>query len=127
MEMLLKLCAIAIVVSVITSVLKKSQPEFSLMLSILATVLVLFYGCREITSVITLFEEIVNRAGLLPEILVPLLKILAIAILTKISVDICKESGCLGLSTVIELMGNGAAILAATPLVGSMLSFLTSI
>ena len=127
MELIYKLCAIAAIVSLLTLVLKKHQPELSYALSIVAVLFVIFLGSGVISTVIKLFDTIANRAGVLPEILSPFLKVLAIAILTKISVDMCKESGCLGLAAGIELIGNSVAIVTTAPLILSMLSFLSSI
>ena len=127
MSILLKLIVFSAVVTTLTVSLRKHHPEISLVLSILAGVFVLSLGSGLFASVIRLFETITAKTGVLPEVLSPLLKVLSIAILTKISVDICKESGCLGLSTGIELIGNAIAITAAAPLILSMLSFLTSI
>jgi len=127
MELLLKLSAFAIVGSLLTLFLKKPQPELSFSLSILAVVFVLVLGIGMITTVIRLMQTIADQAGIMREVLEPLLKVLVITILSKITVDLCRESGSLALSTGIELIGNAVAIIAAAPLVLSMLKFLASI
>jgi len=127
MELLLKLLVLAVVVPILSLVMKKSQPEIGFTLSILAAVFVIVLGNRVLSSVIHLLRTIVETTGILPEVLNPMLKVVGIAVLTKISVDISKESGCLGLSSGIELIGNALAITVAAPLLLSMLTFLRSI
>lgn len=127
MELLLKLFVVAVVVSLLMLLLKKYQPEFTFGISVLAIILILFLGSDTVGSVLRLFRTIAEQTGMRSELFAPLMKVLAIAILTKISVDLCKESGCLSMAGGIELIGNAVAIIAAAPLILSMLSFLMSI
>ena len=123
----MKLFAFTAVITALILLLKKHQPELSHSLTILAIVYVLFLGLKIIASAVALIKNVAEQSGILSETLMPLLKVLSITILSKLSVDICKESGCLALSTGIELIGNALAITASAPLILSMLRFLASI
>ena len=127
MELLLKLFVVTIVLTLMTLVLKQNQPAFAFSVSILATLLILCFANGAVASVVRLLRTIAEQTRILPELLSPFFKVLAITILTKIMVDICKESGCLGMASGVEVIGNAIAITAAAPLILSMLSFLMSI
>ena len=66
-------------------------------------------------------------AGLSEEILEPLFKVVALSILTRLAVEICKGAGEGGVAAFIETAGTVAALVAALPLARAVTTLMAEI
>lgn len=120
----MKSAAAAVVAAVLSLVIKKNNPELSLMLGILAALMAVYYGYQAITPVVDLVEELSQNAALSSSFYVPVLKCLGIGIVTQIGSGICKDAGQAAAGTGVELCGTAAAVLCTLPLVRSILTMI---
>lgn len=97
-------------------VIRGRAPSIALLLSI-AGLLVLF---RMISPVIqtlqSTLEDLLNQSGLKRELFAPLLKVLAITQITRISAELCRDAGERGLAAKLELCGGTTSLLCILPL-----------
>lgn len=110
--------------AVLSLVIKKSNPELSLMLGILAALMAVFYAGRAVTPVVDLVGELSEGAPLASSFYVPVLKCLGIGIVTQLAVGICKDAGQAAAATGVELCGTAAAVLCTLPLIRSILTMI---
>ena len=110
------LLAAAATVLLTGQVIRGRAPSIALLLSI-AGLLVLF---RMISPVIqtlqSTLEDLLNQSGLNRELFAPLLKVLAITQITRISAELCRDAGERGLAAKLELCGGTTSVLCILPL-----------
>lgn len=124
MEYLIKSAAAAVIAAVLSLTIKKSNPELSLMLGVLAALLAVYYGIRAAEPVSTFLSELADHAALSASFYTPVLKCLGIGIVTQIASGVCKDAGQAAAATGVELCGTAAAVLCTLPLVRSVLTMI---
>ena len=68
-------------------------------------------------AVVLLMEELAGQAGISEVLLEPVIKTVALSILTKLTVEICRSAGEGGVAAFVETAGAVLALLVALPLV----------
>lgn len=121
MELILRSAAVLLLSALTALLLKKNAPELALMLSLAALCTVFLSLLNVIRQFRSLFDTV---SVLLPdsEIMIrPVLKCLAIAVITKITAELCRDASQNTASAAIELMGTVCALSVAMPLIVSMI------
>ena len=127
MEMILKATGIVTISVVLTVTLRRDQPTISLLLSLVAMIVLFEIAGDALTAVVSVGQDMAKLSSLSGKQLSVLLKVLAITVLTKFTVDFCKDAGCAGIAGIAEMTGNLLAIFTATPLLQELLQFISSI
>jgi stage III sporulation protein AD len=127
MDMLIKAAALAVTGGVIGLVIKKNSPEMALLLTIAVAVAAMFMVASALKSVVEFVKSLADTAGLSPAVLTIVLKTVGIAILTKLSADVCRDAGQQSVATGIELAGAVAALCIALPLMRTLLDMIQSL
>ena len=117
MGAMLRLAAVGVTAAALGAVLKKNTPELALLLSLAAGVWVLAAVADGLGAVVALLEELASQAGVSEVLLGPVLKTVALSILTKVTVELCRSAGEGGVAAFVETAGTVLALLAALPLV----------
>ena len=68
-------------------------------------------------AAVALMEELAEQAGLSEVLLEPVMKTVALSILTRLTAEICRSAGEGGVAAFVETAGAVLALLAALPLV----------
>ena len=68
-------------------------------------------------AVVALMEELAGLSGLSEELLEPVVKTVALSILTRLTAEICRCAGESGLAAFVETAGTVLALVVALPLV----------
>lgn len=121
MELILRSAAVLLLSALTALLLKKNAPELALMLSLAALCTVFLSLLNVIRQFRSLFDTV---SVLLPdsEIMIrPVLKCLAIAVITKITAELCRDASQDTASAAIELIGTVCALSVAMPLIVSMI------
>ena len=117
MEAMAKLAAVGVTAVVLSAVLKKNTPELALLLALAAGLWMLALAAEGLGAAVALMEELAEQAGLSEALLEPVVKTVALSILTKLTVEICRSAGEGGVAAFVETAGTALALLAALPLV----------
>lgn len=128
MEQVTTMAAVCLLSSVLAVLLKKSNPEMALLLTGAAAFMGLILLSRSVEEITAFLREMVTMGGLLPELFAPLLKTAAIALISRISSDLCRDAGENAMASLVETAGAFGAILVSLPLmeaVWEMLQVLT--
>lgn len=117
MEAMAKLAAVGVTAVVLSAVLKKNTPEFSLLLVLAAGLWMLTQAAVGLGAAAALMRELAGQAGLSEALLEPVVKTVALSILTKLTSELCRSAGEGGVAAFVETAGAALALLAALPLV----------
>ncbi len=118
---ILKLAAVAIISAICAVVVKKNVQELGLVLALTAGVLLLSYALGAIESARNLLDLLADTAGLEPAVLAPVIKTVGIAIVTRVSAEICRDAKEGGIAAFLETAGAACALFVALPLVRAVM------
>ncbi|MEM5781408.1 MAG: SpoIIIAC/SpoIIIAD family protein [Lawsonibacter sp.] len=121
MEIMVKVAAAGITAAVLGAVLRKSTPELALLLGLCAGLWMLTAVAGGLGAVAQLMEELADLAGLSEELLGPVVKTVALSILTCLTVEVCRSAGETGVAAFVETAGTVLAIVVALPLVRAVM------
>ena len=117
MEAMAKLAAVGVTAVVLSAVLKQNTPELALLLVLAAGLWMTFLAAAGLGAAVELMEELAEQAGLSEALLEPVVKTVALSILTRLTAEICRSAGEGGVAAFVETAGAALSLLAALPLV----------
>lgn len=112
-----KLAAAGITAVVLAAVLRKNTPELALLLALAAGLWMLTAVADGLGAVVALMDELARQAGISEVLLEPVVKTVALSILTKLTAEICRSAGEAGVASFVETAGAVLALVVALPLV----------
>ena len=121
MELLIKASAVGIAAGLICLVIKKSNPELSAVLGAAAAVSICFAAVSFTAHLRELAELIKSMTSSGELFIAPVMKCAAIAIVTKLASELCRDSSQSAVASSVELAGSICALSVAMPLIISML------
>ena len=112
-----RLAAAGVTAVVLAAVLRKNTPELALLLILAAGLWMMSLAAQAMGAALALMRELADQAGLSEALLEPVVKTVALAILTKLTAEVCRSAGEGGMAAFVETAGAALALLAALPLV----------
>lgn len=117
MDAMVRIAAVAVTAVVLSAVLRKNTPELALLLVLCAGLWMLTMAASGLGAAVAFLKELTDLAGLSEELLEPVVKTVALSILTKLTVEICRSAGESGIAAFVETAGTVLALAVALPLV----------
>ncbi|HHV63630.1 MAG TPA: stage III sporulation protein AD [Peptococcaceae bacterium] len=108
---------IAIIVTVIGTVLRQVKPEIALQLSILAGIIIFVLIIDKVRLVVDLLEKLAEQVNVNSYYLFIVLKIVGVAYLAEFCSQICKDAGENALATKVEIAAKIFVIVLAIPII----------
>ena len=127
MEEIIKIIGIGLISLVIIIILKQYRPEYTIYVSIIAGVLILFLAMEKLSGIINLLQAISDKTYINKKFLGILLKITGIAIITEFAVSICADAGEKAIATKIEIGSKVIIIAMSIPIISSLLELIVNI
>lgn len=124
MELIIKAAAAALTAAVVGLLIKRANPEISLLLSACTVALILIAAMGFAGGLRELSEAVKTIAGSSQTLVGPVLKCVAVAIITKISTELCRDASQSAAAAAVELAGTVCAMSVAMPLIMSMLKMI---
>ena len=125
MDLMVKVAAGAITAAVLGVVLRKNTPELALLLALAAGLWMVALVADGLGAAVALMEELTSLAGLSEELLEPVVKTVALSILTRLTAEVCKSAGEGGVAAFVETAGTVLALVVALPLVRAVVLMMT--
>lgn len=122
MELVLKAAALALTAALIGIVLRRTNPEMTLLLSVCTVVLIMGAALGFAQSFTELAQTVQRIFGVSETLIKPVIKCVAVAIITKMTSDLCKDSSQAAAASAVELAGTVCALCIIMPLLMSMLT-----
>lgn len=121
------MAAVAVVAALCAVVVKKQAPEIAMALALAAGAMIL-YSCVQSLSRITQFVyELAELGGISQTVLGPVMKVTAIAIVTRTAAEVCRDAKEGGLASFVETAGTILSLFTVLPLMSAVLSMLTEL
>ncbi len=116
MEGILKIGALALIGAGCALAIRRGTPELSLILALCTGLVILWTAADIVTGVLDFFSELAQTAGIGNELLLPLLKTVGIAIVTRVAAQASRDAGAGTIAVFAEAAGSVAALSVAVPL-----------
>lgn len=124
MDGMLQVTALAGAAVLCTAVVRRGAPEFAALLILAAGGCIILLSINTLQSVLAVFQRLAVTAQLEREVLQPVLKTVAISLLTKIAGELCRGAGEGGAAAFVEVAGSIFALAAALPLAQGVLELM---
>ncbi len=116
MDVLLKCVLAAIIAAILGLLIKKSNPETTLLLGLAASAAVLIAAFNAAENLFDLLHGLVEMTGISEGVVSVVLKTAAAAVITGFSADMCKDAGQSALASACETAGAMIVMYTALPL-----------
>ncbi len=127
MDDFFKIIMLAVAGVLCSLLIKKNVPEISVLLSIAISAVVIIAGFTVLKELFSFLEEVAELANISTELLKPVYKTVGVATVTKIAVDLCKDSSEGAVASSIELVGSIVGIYMSLPLLSAVLNLVRSL
>lgn len=114
---IIQIVGLAIIITVISAVLRQIRPEIAIQLSILAGIIIFLVAMDKIRLVIDLLQRLAEQANVSSYYLLIVLKIVGIAYLAEIGSQICRDAGENALATKVEIAAKIFVVVLAIPII----------
>lgn len=115
--------ALCVAGALLAVVVRRGAPELALAVTLGAVAVGLLFLAGPLKELLDFMKE-VSRYGVSQKLLIPLYKIVGIAVVVKVGGDLCRDAGESALASVVETAGSVCALLAALPLLRGVLALL---
>ena len=112
-----QIVGLALIVTVISVVLKQTRPEIALQLTILAGASIFILVMSKIKVIVDLLQNLADQANISSYYLLIVLKIVGVAYLAEFGAQICRDAGEGALGSKIELAAKVGVIVLAIPII----------
>ncbi len=115
------IAAFAVVAAVLAVMLRQYKPEYSIILSVAAGVLLLMFVVSAAAPIVDKINEIMDKSAAVSQYGGVLIKALGICLISQMACDACTDAGEVSLASKAELAGKIAMVLVALPLFDDIL------
>lgn len=124
---MVKVAAVAVAAALCAVVVKKQAPELGLVLGLAAGALILTLSLDAWQGVRAWMDMLADTAGLSPAVLAPVIKTVGIAMITRLTAEVCRDAKEGGIAAFLETAGAAAALFVCLPLLETVLSMVTDL
>jgi len=121
MDIITKVSAAAICASVLSLIIKKTNPELSVLMSLAVISIIVFAGLSAAEGAAGIIEEIKSILTDCTDYLLPVMKCAGIGIITGCASRLCRDSAQSSVASAVELVGTMCAAAAAAPMITAAL------
>ena len=115
-----QIVGLALIVTVLSVVIKQLRPEIALQMTILTGALIFILILNKIKIIIDLLQNLADQANISSYYLLIVLKIVGVAYLAEFGSQICRDAGESALATKIELAAKVGVIILAIPIIAAI-------
>ncbi|MBP3493642.1 MAG: stage III sporulation AC/AD family protein [Oscillospiraceae bacterium] len=127
METVFQITAVCLLVAVLAALLKKNTPELALVLAATAAVVVLLVLVNTLGEIISFLQRLLDAGGLPQDLFVPLFKVSAIALVSRIAGELCRDAGENATAVLVDISGAIGAVVVSLPLFEAVWEILQSL
>ena len=124
MELIMKAAAVALIAGMMGLLIKRSNPEISLLLSAAAVTMIGIAAMSFAGEIKGLVKTVKTLCGTSDVFLAPVLKCTSVAIITKLTAELCRDASQGACAAAVELAGTVCAMCLAMPLIMNMLKMM---
>lgn len=126
MDIIIKVSAAALIAAIATLLIKSKNSEQAFMLGIAAAAVILIAVFGLMGEISDFLRELISLSGQSSAVFLPIVKCMGIAIITKLSFELCRDAGQAGIASAVEYAGAVAALYTVLPLLKTTIKLLVS-
>jgi stage III sporulation protein AD len=116
MDTLFRIAAVAMTAVLFGCVLRRNTPEIALLMLLAAGLWILASVFGALEEVVDMLSRLARLARLEGPVVEPVLKTVALSILTRVTCEVCRAAGEGGIAAFVEVAGTVLALTAVLPL-----------
>ena len=120
----MRLTAVGAMAAVLCAVLRKNTPELALLLALTAGIWMLFLTADTLSQALEVLKELTVLTGTEDELLRPVVKVVALSLLTRITAEICRSAGERGIAACVATGGTVLALGVSLPLIRAVITLM---
>ena len=117
MEIMVRVAAVAVTAAVLGAVLRKSVPEFALLLALAAGLWMMALTTNALSGALAMLKELTGLTGVEEELLRPVAKTVAISLVSRLTAEVCRSVGESGVAAFVEIAGSVLALGVSLPMI----------
>lgn len=123
----MRLAGIALCGAVLAALVKQYTPPFALLTAAVCGVVMLAVIARPFGEILHTLTAFLRAAGIDGDIYIPVVKAVGIAVVVRITSEICRDAGQSALASRLELAGTVAATAVCIPLMQQIFALLSEL
>src|SRR5690625_4777080 len=123
---IVQIVLIGVISALLYIVLKDIYPSFAFMITIIASILILFLVIQQVGIIIQLLKNLADKAMISSFYLETILKIIGIAYITELGANLTRDAGLSSVASKIELAGKIFILLLAIPIISAVVELILS-
>lgn len=127
MELMLKVAAGAVTGVLCAAMVRRGGAEFALVLVLAVLAWILLQTGRELGRILSMMQQLSQLGGLDGPIVEPVVKVVGLSIITRVTTELCRGAGEGGIATVVEIAGTVLALGAVLPLVSAVVELIAGL
>ena len=126
MEQMWKITAVCLIGSILAVLVKKTGPDVGIAVSVAVIGTVSVMLLRLGGETLSHLQQMLELSGLMPELFRPVVKIMGIALLSRLGSDLCRDAGELAIASLVETFGAFGSVVVSLPLFAAVWDMLRS-
>lgn len=122
---ILQICLIGVIGAIVALILKQYKPEFAVIVSLAAGIVILFIVSEYIFEAVEVVSGISEKTGIDNAMLSAVMKIIGVGYLTEFSSNICEDSGNKSIADKIALGGKIIILITALPILTAVVDVIS--
>ncbi len=106
---------------------KANKPEYAMYIGFAISILIFFYGLKQVQAVLEQFDVIRGILGDAEKYLTVLLRVIGITYICEFSSGICKDAGYGSVAEQIEILGKLSVMFAGIPILFAVIEQIQSL
>ncbi len=127
MDVLIKCAGLAVLSAIAALSIKKSAPEIAVVLLICAGAVIMWSVIGAVNNITSFIDDMAGYTRVIKPVFSPLIKTVAVSVVSKISADVCRDAGSAALASCVEFAGCVVAVVISLPLLMSVMELVASI
>lgn len=124
---IVKIVSIGIISAIAIMLVKQIKPEFAIMLTIAALVVMLFLIIDLIKPIINFITDFTSSAGISSDLLFCIFKIIGIGYITEFGAGICQDSGCSSIADKVQIAGKCVILVVSLPIISQLFNIVSGL
>jgi len=127
MDSVIQIVVLCLLCTPLILLIRGTTPALALSLSLGLCVCVLLVLARRMGELSELLAQLCSEGGLDETSFAPLIKAVALAVLCRLSAEICRDGGQSSLASLVEMAGSLGILLLSVPIIYEVMELLVSL
>ncbi|HHT50625.1 MAG TPA: stage III sporulation protein AD [Eubacteriaceae bacterium] len=124
---IIQIVSIGLIAAILSIILKKERPEFSMIISLLAGTIIFLMMISKVQAVLEVFYTLSSRMNIDLLYLTTIFKIIGIAYITEFGAQVCRDAGEGSIATKIEFGGKILIMILSIPILMALLDLIINL